>query len=95
MGLKSVLTPLEEKHLLPASKINTLKLFGITTVEELVGTLESDPESIASILRLDDEEIEELERKSNLLLNPQVAEEMERQRTIKYFLGARDPQEKK
>lgn len=91
MSFKSSLTPLAELDLPDPPILEILTEAGITTLEELVGVLESDPEGVGEFLQLCEAEVEDLKHDALSQLDPEVREAFEHQKGKKYPLGALDP----
>jgi hypothetical protein len=91
MTFKSNLTPLNGLELLDLQVIELLRKSGITTLEEFVGILESDPEGARELLDLNESELFELREQAISLLNPKVQAAFAAQKGKKFPLGALDP----
>jgi hypothetical protein len=91
MGIKDRFTRLDQVDLLSASSREGLRPYGITTVEELLGLLEADPDAARSLLHLDTFELGWLTTQARALLSPATLEAIDAQRNKIYPLGARDP----
>ena len=93
MRWKQNLTPLDAvPHIDPQTQQRLVDNH-ITTAEELVGQIESAPESIRELLDLDGSELLDLDRRAKQVIAPDTARAMERQRGRRYPLGALPPEE--
>jgi hypothetical protein len=91
VGIKDKLTPLVDSGLLDDSSVKSLKRLSITTVEELVGVLESDMDAVGNLLGKSEPELEYIERKAMRLLDERYRAEFEAQKGVSYPTGASPP----
>ena len=91
MGIKDRFTPLDQVDLLSRSSRDRLRPYSITTVEELLGLLEAEPEAMRELLHLDDFHLDWLRTQARSLLNPATLKAIDEQRNKNYPLGALDP----
>jgi hypothetical protein len=87
MNIKSMLTPLADSGLLDDKSIECLQGFSITTVEELVGVLESDLGAMADLLDKSEPELRRIRDKAVSMLDERHRAEFEAQKGISYPLG--------
>jgi hypothetical protein len=92
MGLKSDLTPLESVDLLSSPSRARLRAQHVTTVEELLGLLEADPEGIRALLDLEPAQVSHLRDAAESLVNPDTLRAMSDQRGRTYPGGALRPE---
>jgi hypothetical protein len=91
MGFKDNLIPLAATELLSLASRERLRQHHVTTVEELVGTIEADPQSVGEMLGFDGTEVDWLRTQATSLLDPETREALNAQRGKTYPLGALDP----
>jgi hypothetical protein len=91
MRWKESLTPLDAVPELDETTREKLAAHHITTAEELVGQIEAEPESVGNILEQTEPDVRELGRRARQVIDPGVADEMERQRGRERKLGALPP----
>jgi|SRR3990172_12264027 len=89
--LKSSLTPLDQVGLLTQPDMMRLQETGVTTLEEFVGVLESDPEGIRALLELTESDFGELRRAAVTRLRPEVRKAFDHQKGRRFPRGALDP----
>jgi hypothetical protein len=73
MRMKSDMTPLHDTDLLPSDSRSELARYSITTVEELVGAITSDPGAIQHLLSMDDKSFQSLHERAEELLDVETA----------------------
>jgi hypothetical protein len=88
VNIKSTLTPLADSGLLDDTSIKRLRRLSITTVEELVGVLESDLGAVADLLDKSEPELRRIRDKATSMLDERHRAEFEAQKGISYPLGA-------
>jgi hypothetical protein len=93
MGFKSRLTPLVRLRRLDQRSVELLKAHGITSVEELAGEVEAEPEAVRELLGMSKSEVEELQAEVTATGDPDLLESFVDQRGKDYGLGALDPDE--
>lgn len=76
MRMKTDMTPLSETDLLPNDSRSDLARYSITTVEELVGAITSDPGAIQDLLSMDDQSFQGLHERAEDLLDEETATRM-------------------
>ena len=91
MGLKDNLTPLSGSELLDDVSVARLREWSITTVEELIGILDSDVSAVAALLDISTAELKEINRRALLLLDERHKAEFKAQEKISYPIGAFPP----
>ena len=91
MSIKSKLTPLTDSGLLDDVSVKRLRQWSITTVEELVGVLESDMPAVADLLGKNESDLESIKSKALRFLDKRHREEFEAQKGASYPLGAFRP----
>jgi hypothetical protein len=90
MGPKEGMTPLDQVQLVDEGARGRLRQLNVTTVEELLGQLQADPEALAKALGLTPDETEHLREQALDLVSPEVREALQ-QPGPEYPLGALDP----
>lgn len=90
MGPKEGMTPLDQVQLVDEGAKETLRGLNVTTVEELLGQLQADPEALAKALNKSPEELEQVKRQALDLVSPELREAY-LQPGREYPLGALDP----
>jgi hypothetical protein len=92
MDVKRHLTGLSDAGLLDDERRARLKELGVTTVEELVGVLDSEPERLRELLELDDEQVEGLKRDAGEALPASSREALQKMPPGEYRYGAVKPE---
>jgi hypothetical protein len=90
MALKRGLRPLAGSELLDEDSLAKLRTTSITTVEELVSAIGSDPGSVAHLLDLSSEEVDKLRERALGLLSPEMRKSLE-EPMPEFKLGAFPP----
>jgi hypothetical protein len=91
VNIKSALTPLAGSGLLDDASIERLRKLSITTVEELVGVLESDINAVADLLDKGEPELRLILDRAMGMLDERHRTEFKAQKGISYPLGAFPP----
>ena len=76
MRMKSDMTPLGDTDLLSNDSRRDLARYSITTVEELIGAITTDPEAVQDLLSMDDESFQGLRGRAEELLDEDTAKRM-------------------
>ena len=90
MRMKSDMTPLSDTDLLSSGSRSDLARYSITTVEELVGAITSDPDAVQHLLSMDDKSFQGLHERAEELLDEETATRMS-QRPKRRATGALPP----
>jgi len=78
-------------ELLDRDSVDRLKPYAITEIEDLVGVLESDHQSVGRLLHLTDDEVESLHAKALERLSPDARRELVQAHASQVAFGAWDP----
>jgi hypothetical protein len=87
---KAKMTPLDRVEALSDDAKAALRQVNVTTVEELVGQMEADPQALAELLDVRPSEFERLRRSASEALPPHVREALTAA-APDFTLGALDP----
>jgi len=82
---------IERLSQLDTARVDVLRRAYITSVENLLGQLEADPEALGELLDLDRAALEKLGAEARNLLSPEIRREFARQGNKRYSYGALNP----
>ena len=91
MALKGMLTPISKLPGLDSDIITILRQHSITTIEELISFIESNPHGASLILKLGDQGLVDLKGIAYSLIPEQTRTAIEDQKSQIYKLGALPP----
>jgi len=94
MSFKDNLTPVNNIPGITPKLIGKLRLYQITTAEELLGQIEAEPQTIGNLLRLDDSEIQLLKTNTRKAIPKDILATMDAVRGKQYQTGAKAPDER-